>query len=249
MTRPWVGAIVTMSALSLACWGAAATIARLRGHRVRRRVAAGHRRRARIGPVDARRFIALCRGRSRGLTQLDRQRSAHLPELVGSIERSLVSGASLDQAIQTAAGVVGGPLEPELRLLARRVDAGSPFHVAVRRWAEECGSDDVALLAAACDLGAEMGCGTASALAGVATTLASRREIGHEATAAAAQSRASVWLLTLLPGVFLVGTVAIDRRVLTTLVWTPAGWACMVVATILDLAGMAWMHLQIRAAT
>lgn len=178
----------------------------------------------------------------------DRRRLEYLPELAGSIERSLRAGASVRQALQCAATVVGGPIESEVVLLSRRVDAGLPLGEAMRRWAQESGSDEIGLLAAACELGAELGRGTAAALEGVAETLVHRRELAAEAHASAAQARASALLLALLPVAFAAGLAVVDRRSFLTLLLTPLGWCCVTVAATLDTVGFAWMRRQIRAA-
>lgn len=239
-------AAVTVAAGVWLCWGGFGAVAGyLRGNGVRRRA-------LRSGvAVDPRPWVRWWGQliRSRRSEARARLRSEQLPALVGAIERSLHAGASIREAVLTAAQLVGGPLADELERLARRVDAGMPLGVAMRRWADESGCADIGLVAAACELGAELGRGTAAALAGVAVTLEHRRDLAADATTAAAQARASAGLLTVLPIVFVAGSTLIDTRLAATLLWTPFGWMCLATAITLDLLGMAWMRRQIRAAT
>lgn len=230
------------------CGGAGCSLSWLPRSRARRRIGRAAGSWVRVGERVLRQGAGWAVWRRWAEQRRDRRRLDQLPELVGAIERSLSAGASLRLALATAGTVVGGDLERELHLLARRIEAGVPFPDAMGSWARESGSEEVGLVAVACELGAELGRGTAAALGGVATTLAHRRDVGAEAHAAAAQARASALLLTVLPIAFAVGLAFIDRRSFVTLAFTPVGWLCLVGAAALDGVGMLWMRRQIRAA-
>lgn len=249
MTAGVVGAVATTTATLIGWLSLSPMIRRIRARSARRRIVVDPRRWRRFADLPALTWRPSMRLRSRLRRRvLDRRRSLQLPELVGAIERSLRAGASLRQSIETAGRLVGSPVEEELAALASRVDAGVPLEDALHRWAQEADNDDIALVAAACELGAELGRGVATALHGVAATLAHRRDIAAEAVASGAQARASAWLLSVLPLLFVAGLAVVDRRSLTTLLWSPLGWGCLLTATLLDLGGMAWMRQQIRAA-
>lgn len=249
MMSPLAGAVISATGVAVGWAALGCSLSGFPGRRVRRRLGRAGGSWARVGEQVLARSSRWALWQRWEEHRRGRRRLDHLPELVGAIERSLSAGASLRQALETAGAVVGGVLEQELGLLARRVDAGVPFPDALRRWASESRSEEVGLLAVACELGAELGRGTAAALGGVAATLAHRRDVGAEAHAAAAQARASALLLSALPVAFAAGLALVDRRSFTTLVLTPVGWSCLLVAAVLDSLGMLWMRRQIRAAS
>jgi tight adherence protein B len=175
------------------------------------------------------------------------ERDAQLPEFIDGVVRSARVGMSLPVALHDGAEVVGAPILDDVVRLEREVALGVPLVDALHRWARAVASDDLDLFVTACDLGAEMGRGTADALEGVARTLSDRRDVAAEAHSAAAQARASAFLLAALPVAFTVVLAAVDPTSLTVLVGTPTGWACVAAAVALDSLGLWWMRRMIGA--
>jgi tight adherence protein B len=130
-----------------------------------------------------------------------------------------------------------------------RAGVGLSLTDALQRWAVEAGGEDVQLFATACLLGAESGRGTAEALAGVAVTLADRREVDAESQALTSQARASAGMLAALPVVFTLVMSLVDPSTITTLFATPLGLTCLVAGVGLDAVGVWWMHRMIGAVT
>jgi tight adherence protein B len=179
--------------------------------------------------------------------RLRRARAAQLPEFVDGVVRSARAGTSLPLAVRDGAEVVGPPLLDDVARLERDLALGLPWAVALARWSDHVGNDDLALFTTACALGAEMGRGTADALEGVATTLADRRSVAAEARSAASQATASAVLLAALPVAFALVLAAVDPRSVVVLVATPTGWACATAAIVLDAVGFWWMRRLIGA--
>jgi tight adherence protein B len=95
-------------------------------------------------------------------------------------------------------------------------------------------------------LAAAVGATPARAVDGVAATLREREDVAAERRALAAQSRASVIVLSAAPLVFAVLLGLSDSAATRFLVGSPAGWACLVVGVALDGAGAWWMATLTR---
>jgi tight adherence protein B len=174
-----------------------------------------------------------------------RRRDALLADFVDAVVRSVRAGSSVGVALHDGAEVVGEPFVDEIGGVERQVSLGVPWDEALDGWATRSGSDDIRLLVTACSLGGRLGRGTASALDGVARTLADRRDVSAEARAAASQARASAAMLILLPVAFTAVMAVADPHTVSVLVGTPVGLGCLVAATVLDALGALWMRRMI----
>jgi tight adherence protein B len=177
------------------------------------------------------------------------ERTRLLPDFVHAVSRTLTDGAPLRTAFVDGAHMVGEPFETDIARLIARAGIGLSLTDAVERWAAEVGGDDLQLFATACVLGAESGRGTAEALAGVAVTLADRREVEAETHALTSQARSSAWMLAGLPVAFTLLMSFVDPSTLHTLLATPIGLVCLVAGLGLDTLGAWWMHRMIGAVT
>lgn len=181
---------------------------------------------------------------ARGAT---RERARLLPDFVEAVARSLSAGASLGRALSEAGEAVGDPFDLDMERLTSRAALGIPLTQALDRWAIEVGGEDARLFATACVLGAESGRGTAGALAGVADTLADRRDVAAESHSLSSQARASAAMLVALPLVFSIGVAFIDPATTRLLFTTPLGLACLAGGLMLDALGGWWMHRLVAA--
>lgn len=189
-------------------------------------------------------LLAWRRGRS------GQRYAAALPVVLEACAGRLRAGASLSEAMTTAAGEATGSslLDGDLRGLARRVAHGQPFAAAVEEWAGARAVPGVALVGAALVLGAEAGGARARALDGVAATLRDRRAVAAEVDALSSQARASAVVMMGAPVVFAALGLLSDPEVSAFLLRTPAGLACLTVGLALDgLAGV-WMLRIARSA-
>ena len=202
---------------------------------VRSRVAPSAVRRSRPRLVHA----ALARaGRPHRTRQLD----AALPHALDAIARSLRSGASLRQSLEETAGVTGGMLGDDLRVLTRELAVGLSVDDALVRWAERRPRPGVRLVAAALALGAETGGATARAVDGVASTLRMNLAIQGEVRALSAQARLSALVIVLAPIGFSLFAATADARTAAFLFRSPAGALCLAIGLGLDAAGWLWMR-------
>jgi tight adherence protein B len=216
-----IGSAVALAAVTGPVPG---VVAALTGFALSRRVAAARRRRmaraARVADLSALRAFAA--ELASGLPPADALRMAVGPdESQDGLRRRMLSAAAADRAGGEAAEALRGDAPP-----------GSPAAALAAAWS-------------VCQLSGTSLAGPVKRLAeGAAADL----RLEREADAALASARASARLLAVLPlaGVLLgqlSGTGSV--RVLLT---TGVGQACLVVGTVLDLAGLAWLDRLADAA-
>lgn len=210
---------------------------------------------ARWGPAGAVVASLLAVGLPIGVLAWRRGRAAQrmataLPGMLESVAGRLRAGASLAEAVSTAADEPSGSalLDVDLHDLRRRVAHGQPFTEAVGEWARRRPVPGVALVAAALVLGAEAGGARARAIDGVATTLRERRAVAGEVDALSTQARASALVMMGAPVAFAALGLLSDPEVSHFLLATPAGLACLTVGLGLDALAGWWMVLIARGA-
>ena len=189
-------------------------------------------------------FLAWRRGRSA------QRYAAALPTVLEACAGRLRAGASLTEAVTSAAGEPTGStaLDTDLGALARRIGHGQPFSTAVDEWAGSRAVPGLRLVAAALVLGAEAGGARARALDGVAATLRDRRALAAEVDALSSQARASAVVMMGAPVAFAALGLLSDPEVSAFLLRTPPGLACLLGGLALDgLAGV-WMLRIARSA-
>lgn len=183
--------------------------------------------------------LALGRGR-----RLD---SAQLTAALDSVVASLASGATLNRAIEQGADL-RSPVGRDLALVARRSAGGSPLIDELDGWAAASGDPGAVLAVDALAISGVTGGSHRRALERVAATLRERQALSREVDALAAQTAASAVLLVATPAVFALFMAVMHDGTGRFLLTTPAGWACILGGTILDLAGALWMRRLLRRA-
>lgn len=141
-----------------------------------------------------------------------------------------------------------GPLAGDLRAVVARVETGSSLADALSAWRAERPGSDAAALAAALEVAHTVGGGVAGPLEALAAGLRDRIEGARELRAQSAQARLSAWVVALAPVGALGLSLLSDHRVVTALVGTAAGRACVVAGVGLEALAAAWMRLILRRA-
>jgi tight adherence protein B len=165
-----------------------------------------------------------------------------LPGALEAMARALRSGASLHTAVSEAAAGTEGRLGVELDRVDAATRRGVPLLVALDALAVRAPSAGVRLAVAALALGVETGGAQARAIDGVAMTLRDRFAAAAEARALAAQTRASVWVISLAPVVFCVFAVVTDPRTASFFFRSTPGLTFLACGLALDVAGTVWMR-------
>jgi tight adherence protein B len=161
--------------------------------------------------------------------------------------RNLRAGGSLTQALAGASTSVDAPpLSDDVATLARRLHDGEPL-VDVLTWFGDHDSSSRRLAANALSVAAEVGGAPAVALDGVAATLRHHLAMSGEVRALSSQARLSALVIVVSPLIFAALGASADSRVLSFLLGTPAGLACLLVGGVLDAVGAWWMGRLVRA--
>lgn len=182
-------------------------------------------------------LVALLAARGRG----DRRADAGLPDLLEHAGRNLRSGLDLVSALGSSAEAVGGVHGAAVAAATERVGGGAGLAAALQPWFEAHPRPPVRLAVGALEVASHTGGAPARALDGVAATLRARAVVTDEARTLASQARASAAVLVALPIVVAAMGAAADPELAHTLLATPLGLGCLVVAAVLDTIGGWWM--------
>ncbi|MET9362216.1 type II secretion system F family protein [Streptomyces sp. NPDC006632] len=124
---------------------------------------------------------------------------------------------------------------------------GGDVPAALRSAAGELGAEGLAGIAACWQVAVDGGAGLASGLERLESALRAEREQQDALRAELAGSRTTVLLLALLPGLGLVLGTAMGASPLRVLLHSPAGFGCLLVAAVLETAGVWWAARIVRA--
>ncbi|GAA2382839.1 hypothetical protein GCM10010420_01000 [Streptomyces glaucosporus] len=119
---------------------------------------------------------------------------------------------------------------------------------ALRQAARQEGAEGLTGMAACWQVAVDGGAGLADGLDRVAGALRSERDQRLELRAQLAGPRSTALVLALLPAFGLLLGGAMGAQPLRVLLHTPAGWACLVAAGLLEWAGLAWVSRIVRTA-
>ncbi|GAA3615836.1 type II secretion system F family protein [Streptomyces chitinivorans] len=200
-----------------------------------------------------------------------------LPLLAGAVAAPLLArrlrvrerrraGAAREAAVIALCSAVAGELRagrtPERALLATGMPGfgdtgavvlaaarfGGDVPGALRQAARQEGAEGLGGMAACWQVAVEGGAGLADGLERVAGSLRAERDRREELRAQLAGPRSTALVLALLPlfGLLLGG--AMGARPLHVLLHSPAGWACLAGAGLLEWAGLAWVSRIVRSA-
>lgn len=170
-----------------------------------------------------------------------------LPRLLDQLGASLRTGASLQGGLGEARLVSRGPLADEVGRLLDRVDAGVPMAEALAGWHLAPGSTVARTTTAALTLIARAAPTDATVVDSLALTVREHLDLDAEVTAMATQARASAAVLLLAPVLFTALLGAADPGTLRFLTSTPAGLVCLLLGSVCDGLGAAWMARIVRA--
>ncbi len=171
-----------------------------------------------------------------------RRRDAQLPVALERLAAELRSGSALGPAFVALGHATPEPLGTELRAAGAAMRHGAGIRAALQSWARlPSSSDDIRLVAAALELGAEAGGDIARSVDRVAATLRERRQLRAEVLALATQARTSAAVLAVAPVGFTILVAGVEPAAVRFLTSSPLGVLCLAAGLSLEAAGAAWM--------
>ncbi|MFJ8310834.1 MULTISPECIES: type II secretion system F family protein [unclassified Streptomyces] len=188
-------------------------------------------------------------GRRLRARERERARARRADEVIAwcaAVAGELRAGRQPGQALAAAArdtAALGAAAAP----VVAAAKFGGDVPAALREAAREPGAEGLAGVAACWQVAVDGGAGLASGLERLESALRADREQQDALRAELAGPRTTVLLLALLPALGLVLGTAMGAGPLRVLLHSPAGFGCLVVAAVLETAGVCWAARIVRA--
>jgi tight adherence protein B len=172
----------------------------------------------------------------------------NLVRVLDVIVLSLRSGAGLAGGIREAAGARDGVVERDLREVVRQMDFGLPFEESLQAWSDRSALRSVRLTVACMLLAHETGGSNAASIAAVRATVRNAMTAESSVQTHAAQARASVAALSIMPLALSGPMLATNAAARQFMLHTPIGVSLLMAGLVLDVLGLFWMSRLIAGA-
>lgn len=166
-----------------------------------------------------------------------RQFETGLPRAMDLIGNSMKAGQSLAQSLRAVTENAGPPMSDEFGLARREVELGASVESALTNMVKRIGSADLRLVVMVITIQHSVGGDLPAILTTLADTMRQRAEMRAEIMAATAQSRASSFIITLLPVVAAVFLYFIVPDYFRPMFLNPLGWVMIGFAVFLLVIG------------
>ena len=166
-----------------------------------------------------------------------RQFDAQLPRAMELIANSMKAGQSVAQSLSSVTDNAEPPVSDEFALARREIELGASVESALNNMVKRIGSNDLRLMVMVITIQRSIGGDLPAILITLADTMRQREEMRAEISAATAQSRATAFIITLLPiaaAVLLYFLVSAYFRPMLT---NPLGWFMLAIAALLLFIG------------
>jgi tight adherence protein B len=160
-----------------------------------------------------------------------------LPETLGLLSNGLKAGFSLPQALDSVAHNTTPPVSDELSRVTREMSVGASLEQSLFNMVKRVASDDLDLLVTAILIHKSVGGNLAHVLDNISHTIRQRVMVKGQVSALTAQSRASGWIISLLPVVVAAILYVIAPTYFRVLTTDPLGVALLVVAGVSIVVG------------
>ncbi len=171
----------------------------------------------------------------------------HLPAALQQLASYVSSGASLEQAFETASRSAPWPLNEEFDLIAQRVGAQG-LQASLQSASERLCSRNFDLAVAVTLVGAGPGGDVVAALRSLSKSFLELERLRKKVRSATAQTRRAMKIMTLVPvGIVALGLLFQNERIDTALS-SPIGVSAVIVAFLLYSLSVIWI-LQLQRST
>lgn len=174
-----------------------------------------------------------------------RECQAALPDALSLMAAGLVAGHTLQQSLAGALRA-GGPLTAELTRVQLMIRLGETVPDALDEMARRIHSPELAWVAIAIRINAEVGGDIGSLLTTIAATIRDRDVLKRTARVLSAEGRLSAWVLGALPPAFVGLLLVVRPEHLQPLTADQRGWAIVATAIALFAIGVVWLRRAIR---
>lgn len=169
-----------------------------------------------------------------------------LPVFLESVSRILSVGCSLELAFRNASEECDDPLLTITQQVLLRTRAGQSLEDAMMQVADVYAIRELGFVASVFHLGIRYGGNAHAVLERLSTTMRERRRSQQELKAMTAETRASAWILSALPVVVAVLTLASNPAYLLGMWLDPMGRKILLGALALQITGMLLLFRMAR---
>lgn len=183
-------------------------------------------------------YVLARRARVRRLVRIEQQ----LPEAADFIARALRAGHSFTNVLQIVGNELSEPLSGEFRIAREEINYGVPMSEALHAMADRIPLTDLRYLIIAVLIQRESGGNLAEILGNISQIIRGRLKLAAQVRVLSAEGRMSAWILGLLPFAVGLATLVLNPQYIS-LLWTdPIGTKMLWGASIMLIAGIAWMR-------
>lgn len=168
----------------------------------------------------------------------DRLFAEQLAQALPQIAENARCGLSPESAVRSVSSHMGDPLRGEFRRLNSDVAYGSTLAEAFEAMALRTGSGDIKLVATVVAVQAARGGKLSDTFDMVAETISARLDLRRHVRVITTESRTSMWVVAVLPWIFLILMGLTDRSVFLFYQTSAAGWMALAAAIVLEVAGV-----------
>jgi tight adherence protein B len=170
---------------------------------------------------------------------------ASLPQAMEMMANAMKAGQSVAQSLGAVTDNAGPPVSDEFGLARREVELGASVESALNNMVKRIGSADLRLMVMVVTIQHSVGGDLPAILTTLADTMKQRAEVKEEILAATAQSRATSFIITLLPIVAAVLLYFLVPDYFRPMFTSLLGWVILAFAALLLFIG----NLLIRRLT
>lgn len=158
---------------------------------------------------------------------------------LGVLIRCVRAGLPVNEGMRAVAAELAQPTGPEFRRAVDQIQLGTSFDLALLGLAQRCSLADYRFFAVAVTLQRQTGGNLAETLDNLAETIRKRRAVKLKARALTSETRATVFVLALLPIVVAAVLMVVNPPYVTQLFTTADGRQLLGIAIIVQMIGLA----------
>lgn len=158
---------------------------------------------------------------------------------LGVIIRCVRAGLPVNEGMRAVAAELALPTGPEFRRAVDQIQLGTSFDMALLGLAQRCSLADYRFFAVAVTLQRQTGGNLAETLENLAETIRKRRAVKLKARALTSETRATVFVLALLPVVVAAVLMVVNPPYVAQLFTTAEGRQLLGIAIIVQMIGLA----------
>lgn len=167
---------------------------------------------------------------------------------LGVIIRCVRAGLPVTEGMRAVSSEVPWPTGPEFRRAVDQIQLGEGFEAALQALADRCSLTDYRFFAVSVSLQRQTGGNLTETLENLADTIRKRRAVRLKARALTSESRATVWVLALLPVVVGAILMVVNPPYVMQLFVTPDGRQLLGIAILVQMVGLAIIRALSRRA-